>query len=122
MELLGKIAKFEQRKAAKPKPSPHLHSANHLLADELSQKLNDRKHFAFYLKMAVLYNHDFLRGLAGQITESKTVKTPGRLFAYLIKKNNQELGKNDKIMRKRQFTAVPDKARDSSDALGMTAE
>ena len=90
MESFSKIAKFEQKKAGKPKVNSHLHSPNHLLADELSQKLNDRKHFAFYLKMAVLYNHDFLRGLAGQIMESKTAKTPGRLFAYLIKKNNQD--------------------------------
>jgi hypothetical protein len=60
------------------------------LADELCQKLNDKKHFAFYLKMAVLYNHDYLRNLAGQIMENKNAKTPGRLFAYLIKKNNQE--------------------------------
>ncbi|HYV33444.1 MAG TPA: hypothetical protein VE973_01170 [Candidatus Limnocylindria bacterium] len=90
MESLGKIAKFSQKKSDKPKINPHLHSPNHLLADELSIKLNDRKHFAFYLKMAVLYNHDFLRNLAGQIMENKNAQTPGRLFAYLIKKHNQE--------------------------------
>ncbi len=90
MESLGKIAKSLSKAQKKPKTNPHLHSPNHLLADELSIKLNDRKHFAFYLKMAVLYNHDFLRNLAGQIAESKTVQTPGRLFAYLIKKHNQE--------------------------------
>lgn len=90
MESFGKIAKFEKNKPAKNKPSPHLHSPNHLLADELSVKLNDKKHFTFYLKMAVLYNHDYLRNLAGQIMENKNAKTPGRLFAYLIKKNNQE--------------------------------
>lgn len=90
MESLGNIAKFKQKKTAKAKADVHLHSPSHLLADELSVKFNDRKHFAFYLKMAVLYNHDYLRGLAGQILESKTVKTPGKLFAYLIKKNNLE--------------------------------
>ena len=90
MESLGNIAKFQAKKSSKPKVDTHLHSPNHLLADELSLKLNDRKHFAFYLKMAVLYNHDYLRNLAGQVLESKTVTTPGRLFAYLIKKNNQE--------------------------------
>ena len=90
MESLGKIVKMQPKKSVKPKADVHLHSPNHLLADELSLKFNDRKHFAFYLKMAVLYNHDYLRGLAGQILESKTVKTPGKLFAYLIKKNNLE--------------------------------
>lgn len=90
MESLGKIAKFEQRKSAKAKADSHLHSPAHLLADELSKKLNDSKHFGFYLKMATLYNHDFLRSLAGQVLESSAVKTPGKLFAYLIKKHNEE--------------------------------
>ena len=90
MESIGKIAKFEQRKSAKPKQDVHLHSPAHLLADELCEKFNDKKHFGFYLKMATLYDHNFLRSLMGQIMESKTVKTPGKLFAYLIKKHNQE--------------------------------
>ena len=90
MESLGKIAKSLSKAAKKTKANPHLHSPNHLLADELSVKLNDKKHFAFYLKMAVLYNHDFLRNLAGQVLENKNVETPGKLFAYLIKKHNQE--------------------------------
>lgn len=59
------------------------------MADELSRKLRDEKHFGFYLKMATLYGHDFLRKLAGEVMESKDVKTPGRLFAYLIKKHNE---------------------------------
>ena len=96
MEPIGKIAKMSSRLIKKPAHDKHLHSPNHLLADELSIKLNDRKHFAFYLKMAVLYNHDFLRNLAGQIMENKNAKTPGRLFAYLIKKHNEEMSKNDK--------------------------
>ena len=87
MESLAKIAKLPPRKA---KANPHLHSPAHLLADELCQKLNDKKHFGFYLKMATLYDHNYLRNLAGQILENKNNKTPGRLFAYLIKKNNQE--------------------------------
>ena len=73
----------------KPKEDKHLHSASHVLADELSVKLNDKKHFGFYLKMATLYNHGFLRKLAGEVMEQKASK-PGALFAYLIKKYNQE--------------------------------
>jgi len=87
MESLGNFAKLPPRK---PKADPHLHSPAHLLADELCQKLNDKKHFGFYLKMATLYDHNWLRKLAAEVTESGTVKTPGRLFAYLIKKKNQE--------------------------------
>lgn len=90
MESIGKIAKFSSRIAKKPAVDKHLHSPAHLLADELSNKFNDKKHFGFYLKMATLYDHNYLRNLAGQIMESKTVQTPGKLFAYLIKKKNQE--------------------------------
>jgi len=78
------------KKFIKGKKDQHLHSPAHVLADELSQKLSDKKHFAFYLKMALLYDHNLLRSLAGQVLESKSTKRPGALFAYLIKKHNQE--------------------------------
>ncbi len=91
MESIGKLVK--PRPAAKPKKDIRLHSPAHLLADELCHKLNDKKHFGFYLKMATLYNHQYLRKLCGEVLESKTVKTPGRLFAYLIKKNNTDFNK-----------------------------
>ncbi len=90
MEPLGKIAEKRVKLSAGAKADTHLHSPAHLLADELAKKFNDRKHFGFYLKMATLYNHDFLRNLAGQVLESREVKTPGRLFAFLIKKHNLE--------------------------------
>jgi hypothetical protein len=89
MDSIGKLVK--PRPKAKPKINPHLHSPAHLLADELSQKFNDKKHFGFYLKMATLYDHQWLRSLAGQVLESQTVKTPGRLFAYLIKQHNEKV-------------------------------
>lgn len=73
-----------------PKKNPHLHSPNHLLADELSQKFNDPKHFGFYLKLATIHDHTILRKLAGEVLENKSVTTPGKLFSYLIKKRNQE--------------------------------
>ena len=91
MEQLGKISKIVARLKVKPKKDSHLHSVNHTLADELSIKLNDKKHFGFYLKMATLYDHNFLRGLTGRVLENANVTTPGRLFAYLIKKHNLEL-------------------------------
>jgi hypothetical protein len=93
MDSLAKIVSKQDRK---PKKNPHLHSPNHLLAEELSVKLSDKKHFAFYLKMAVLYDHNYLRRLAGEILENKNAKTPGKLFAYLIKKNNLEKKSSEK--------------------------
>lgn len=90
MESLAKIAKKSFRLAGKPPKDRHLHSPAHLLADELSRKFNDKKHFGFYLKMALLFDHNFLRGLAGQVLESKSVRSPGKVFAYLIKKHKLE--------------------------------
>lgn len=86
-----------QNKFAGPKQTvkknKYLHSPDHLLADELSQKFNDPKHFGFYLKLATQHDHAVLRRLAGEVLENKTVTTPGKLFSYLIKKRNEEIAK-----------------------------
>jgi len=81
--------KFAKAKHSATK-SQYLHSPNHLLADELSQKFNDPKHFGFYLKTAMQHDHAVLRRMAGEVLESKTVNSPAKLFSYLIKKLNQE--------------------------------
>ncbi|HVY68180.1 MAG TPA: hypothetical protein VHA30_04785 [Patescibacteria group bacterium] len=90
MEPLGKIAKFDRRAAGKPKADSHLHSPAHLLADELSVKLNDRRHFALYLGLGKKFDHNFLRKVLGEVLESPSVKSPGKLFAFLVKKHSQE--------------------------------
>lgn len=87
MENLGQIARSKFQIAAKPKKNKYLHSAAHLLADEMCQKFNDKKHFGFYLKIATTHDHGYLRTLMGQVLEGKNVQTPGKLFAFLIKKN-----------------------------------
>jgi len=81
---------MEINREFKKKKEQHIHSPAHALADELSKKLSDEKHFGFYLKMALTYDHNFLRTTAGQVLESKTTKKPGALFAYLIKKHKKE--------------------------------
>lgn len=68
----------------------HIHSPAHALADELSNKFGDRKHFGMYLKLALKHDHGVLRRIAGEVMESRSTKNPGALFAYLIKKSNQE--------------------------------
>lgn len=75
------------------KRDPKLHSAAHVLADELSQQMNDRAHFGLYLKMAVTYPPDLLRKIAGEILENPKVQNRGKLFSYLIKKHNESLKK-----------------------------
>ena len=88
MESLGKIANFRRKKSLKP--DRHLHSPAHLLADELSVKLNDRRHFALYLGMAERQDSQFLRKVLGEVLEAREVKNPGRLFSFLFKKYNQD--------------------------------
>ncbi|MDB4940149.1 MAG: hypothetical protein JWO40_574 [Candidatus Doudnabacteria bacterium] len=83
---------LKKRFATNPQKSQYLHSPNHLLADELSQKLNEPGRFGFYLKMAEKYDHGILRRIAGEVTENGKAKKPGALFAFLIKK---EFSKND---------------------------
>ncbi len=94
MEPISKSEKFSV-KPKRPAKNRYLHSPDHLLADELSQKLHDPKHFGFYLKIATLHDHNFLRNLAGQILENPNVKTPGKLFAFLIKKHHEESQKKN---------------------------
>jgi hypothetical protein len=92
---MDSLKNISQNKQFPRKRDPHLHSPAHVLADELATRLNDRKHFGFYLKMAITHHPAVLRKICGQVLESQNVKTPGRLFAYLIKELNQETIKKD---------------------------
>ena len=88
-------AKFGGQDKSSVKKSRYLHSADHVLADELSTKFGEPKRFGFYLRIAKKYNHNSLRRIAGNVLESKARK-PGALFAFLIKKEN----KNDSADKK----------------------
>ncbi|HTL39669.1 MAG TPA: hypothetical protein VL306_02560 [Methylomirabilota bacterium] len=79
---------MEIKREFKKKSEQHIHSPAHALADELSQKFNDKKHFGFYLKTALTHDHSELRRIAGEVLENKSVKNPGALFAYLLKKSH----------------------------------
>jgi hypothetical protein len=50
-------------------PDKHLHSKEHLLADDLSKMLGEPKKFAAYLGIAKLYYESDLRGLARYVKE-----------------------------------------------------
>lgn len=80
------LMKVDKKAYLKKASEQHIHSPSHALADELSGKLNDRKNFGFYLKIALTHDHAVLRRIAGEVLESKATKKPGALFAYLIKK------------------------------------
>lgn len=74
----------------KKRSEQHIHSPAHALADELSKRLSDQRHFGLYLKMALTYDHGLLRRIAGEVLESKATKKPGALFSYLVKKNKSD--------------------------------
>jgi hypothetical protein len=76
-------SKFTQ----KPQKSKQMHTPAHLLAAELSSKFNEPKRFGFYLKMALTYDNNILRRIAGEVLESSATKNPGALFSFLVKKN-----------------------------------
>jgi hypothetical protein len=70
----------------KKRPEQHIHSPAHALADELANRLSDKKHFGFYLKMCLTYDHGFLRRIAGEVLESKTTKKPRGAICLFSKK------------------------------------
>ncbi len=87
---MDSLKSLAAKKKITRKRDPKLHSAAHVLADELANLLNDRSHFGFYLKMALTYSPEVLRRLAGEVMENPKVQNRGRLFAYLVKKYNEE--------------------------------
>ena len=60
----------------------HLHSREHVLADDLSRMMHEPKRFASYLGIAKLYNESDLRALARYVTEKKDlpVESKGKYF------------------------------------------
>src|SRR3990167_10962135 len=90
MDGLNSISKKLAERGAKTKQ--YMHSVSHVLADELASKLNDKKHFGYYLKMSTTHDHAVLRQILGNVLDSKNVKSPGKLFSFLVKKYNQQMG------------------------------
>lgn len=65
----------------------HLHSREHLLADDLSQMMLEPKRFAAYLGIAKLYEESELRALAKRVVEKRDLdpKSRGRYFFGALK-------------------------------------
>jgi hypothetical protein len=85
------LSKYQNSfKERREKSKRYLHSPAHVLADELATKLRDKKHFGYYLKMALKHDHQVLRRVMGEVLEGKDVKSPGKLFAFLLKKHDSK--------------------------------
>lgn len=60
---------FGTIKTMRFEPDKHLHSKEHLLADDLSREMREPKRFAAYLGIAKLYYESDLRALAKYVHE-----------------------------------------------------
>lgn len=59
-------------------PDKHLHSKEHLLADDLSRMMGESKKFAAYLGIAKLYYESDLRALAKRVLEKEDLPLEAR--------------------------------------------
>lgn len=68
-------------------PDKHLHSKEHLLADDLSRMMAEPKRFAAYLGIAKLYYESDLRALARRVLEKEglPVEARGKYFFAALK-------------------------------------
>lgn len=84
-------------------PDTHLHSREHLLADDLSQMMLEPKRFAAYLGVAKLYYEDDLRTLAKRVVAKRDLdpKSRGKYFFGALK------GLEKKIVWVRKPTKKP---------------
>ena len=75
--------KFE----VKLKRDTHLHSKEHVLADDLSRAMGERKRFASYLGIAGLYYEEDLRSLMRRVMEKKDLpfESRGKYFFAALK-------------------------------------
>lgn len=75
--------KFE----VKLKRNTHLHSKEHVLADDLSRAMGEPARFASYLGIARLYREDDLRSLARRVIEKEDLlfENRGKYFFAALK-------------------------------------
>lgn len=68
-------------------PDKHLHSREHVLADDLSQMLLEPKKFASYLGVAKMYHESDLRALAKRVVQKPDLdpKNRGKYFFGALK-------------------------------------
>ncbi len=68
-------------------PDKHLHSREHVLADDLSREMAEPKKFAAYLGVAKLYHESDLRALAKRVLAKHDLesKNRGKYFFAALK-------------------------------------
>lgn len=96
----------------KLEPDKHLHSKEHLLADDLSRSLREEKKFAAYLGIAKLYYESDLRALAKYVLakEDLPLEARGKYFFAALK----SLPKKPRARLKRKKKKRKGNAKNSS--------
>lgn len=82
----------------------HLHSREHLLADDLSKMLGEPGRFAAYLGIAKLYHESDLRGLAKYVLEKENLplEARGKYFFGAVKNLQKIPGAKLKPKKKKE--------------------
>ena len=82
----------------------HLHSREHVLADDLSRMMHEPKRFASYLGIAKLYNESDLRALSRYVTEKKDlpIGARGKYFFGALRRLPRKAGAGFKQKNKKK--------------------
>ncbi|GEM_PF-1684964 len=72
------VQKRGSSRMLKKEADKRLHSREHALADDLSQKMGEPKRFAAYLGIAKLYRESDLRGLSRYVLEKENLPSEAR--------------------------------------------
>lgn len=88
----------------KLEPDKHLHSREHVLADDLSRQMAEPKRFAAYLGIARMYYESDLRALAKRVVSKSDldVKNRGRYFFGALRALPKKLSWLREMRRRRR--------------------
>lgn len=84
------------------KPDVHLHTREHVLADDLAKILAEPKKFAAYLGIAKLYYEHDLRALARRVLEKEDLPLEARGKYFFAALKGLEKKKGIKFIRKKR--------------------
>ena len=99
----------------KLEPDKHLHSKEHLLADDLSRMMGESKKFAAYLGIAKLYYESDLRGLARRVLEKEDLPPDARGKYFFAALRGLEKKPDIRFKRKKRRKKIAKKRKRRED-------
>ncbi|QQG45266.1 MAG: hypothetical protein HYW89_04705 [Candidatus Sungiibacteriota bacterium] len=93
----------------KLEPDKHLHSREHVLADDITRMMKEPKRFAAYLGIAKLYYESDLRALARRVLEKEDlpIEARGKYFFAALKGLAKKPGVKFKNLRRKKGNKSP---------------